>query len=84
MITIMQPDLVRRHRLTVEEYFRMAEVGLLAPKTRVELIDGEIMDMAPVGLRHSGLTAQLHRWVLRDLGERVSVWSQTTLPLSLR
>jgi hypothetical protein len=33
----MQSDLVRRHRLTVEEYFRMAEVGLLAPEARVEL-----------------------------------------------
>ena len=32
--TVMQPDLARRHRLTVEEYFRMAEVGLLAPEAR--------------------------------------------------
>jgi hypothetical protein len=39
MIAVMQTDLVRRHRLTVEEYFRMAEVGLLAPDARVELIE---------------------------------------------
>jgi Uma2 family endonuclease len=77
----MQADLVCRHRLTVEEYFRMAEVGLLAPEARVELIEGEIFDMAPIGSQHGGFTAWLHRRLLRDLGERISVWDQVTLPL---
>jgi len=36
---------VRRHRLTVTEYFRMGEHGILAPDARVELINGEIIDM---------------------------------------
>jgi Uma2 family endonuclease len=81
MIAVMQADLVRRHRLTVEEYFRMAEVGLLAPEARVELIEGEIFDMAPIGNQHGGFTAWLHRRLLRDLGERISVWDQVTLPL---
>lgn len=81
MIAVMQADLVRRHRLTVEEYFRMAEVGLLAPDARVELIDGEIFDMAPIGNQHGGFTAWLHRRLLRELGERISVWDQVTLPL---
>ena len=81
MTAVMQTDLVRRHRLTVEEYFRMAEVGLLAPETRVELIEGEIFDMAPIGTQHGGFTAWLHRRFLRDLGERISVWDQVTLPL---
>jgi Uma2 family endonuclease len=81
MIAVMQSDLVRRHRLTVEEYFRMAEVGLLAPDSRVELIEGEIFDMAPIGNQHGGFTAWLHRRLLRDLGESISVWDQVTLPL---
>lgn len=81
MIAAMQRDLVRRHRLTVEEYFRMAEIGLLAPEARVELIEGEIFDMAPIGNQHGGFTAWLHRRFLRDLGEKISVWDQVTLPL---
>lgn len=59
----------------------MAEVGLLAPEARVELIEGEIFDMAPIGNEHGGLTAWLHRRLLRDLGESISVWDQVTLPL---
>lgn len=81
MIAVMQPDLVHPHRLTVEEYFRMAEVGLLAPEARVELIEGEIFDMAPIGNQHGGFTAWLHRRLLRDLAEKISVWDQVTLPL---
>ncbi len=59
----------------------MAEIGLLPPQAHVELIEGEIFDMAPIGNQHGGFTAWLHRRLLRDLGERVSVWDQVTLPL---
>jgi Uma2 family endonuclease len=45
-------DWSRLHRITVDEYHRMAEVGLLAPEARVELIEGVIIDMAPIGSSH--------------------------------
>lgn len=45
----------RRHRLTVDDYHRMAEVGLLPPDARVELIEGEIIDMAPFGSEHGAI-----------------------------
>lgn len=48
----------RKHRLTVDDYYRMAEVGLLPPDARVELIEGEIIDMAPSGAPH-GVTVDL-------------------------
>jgi Uma2 family endonuclease len=49
----------RRHRLTVEDYYRMGEIGILAPDARVELIEGEIIDMAPPGSLHAGIVDQL-------------------------
>lgn len=42
-----------RHRFTVEDYYRMAEAGIFDEDSRVELIDGEIIDMPPIGPRHS-------------------------------
>ncbi len=78
----MRPDLVRRHRLTVEEYFRMAEVGLLAREARVELIEGEVIDMAPVGHRHTSVISLLHGRFARALAGLACVWNQGTLRLS--
>jgi Uma2 family endonuclease len=55
----------RRHRLTVADYHRMGEVGILAPDARVELIDGEIIDMAPIGSSHVSTVLRLDH-VLKD------------------
>ncbi|HEX2172576.1 MAG TPA: Uma2 family endonuclease, partial [Dehalococcoidia bacterium] len=42
-----------RRKFTVEEYHRMASVGILTEGDRVELIDGEIVEMPPIGPEHS-------------------------------
>jgi Uma2 family endonuclease len=69
---------VTRHRLTVDDYYRMAEVGVLAPDARVELIDGEIVDMPPVGSPHSGTSIWLNRQLLSAVRDGAIVASQTT------
>ncbi|MGE0684720.1 MAG: Uma2 family endonuclease [Candidatus Binatia bacterium] len=47
-------DIFQRHRLTVAEYYRMGETGILAPDVRVELIEGEVIDRPPIGSPHAG------------------------------
>lgn len=51
----------RSHRFTVSEYHRMAEAGILGEDSRVELIRGQIVDMAPVGAPHIGMVNRLTR-----------------------
>lgn len=41
-----------RQPITVEEYYTRAQIGLIEPDARVELIEGEVIDMAPIGNRH--------------------------------
>ncbi|MDQ3862080.1 MAG: Uma2 family endonuclease [Actinomycetota bacterium] len=43
---------LKKRRFGVEEYHRMAEVGILGEDDRVELADGEIVEMTPIGWRH--------------------------------
>jgi Uma2 family endonuclease len=74
----------QRHRITVDEYHRMAEVGLLAPEARVELIEGEIIDMAPIGPPHSSVVNQLLRLLMRAVGDRAIVQSQGAVRLNIR
>ena len=45
---------IRRYKLDVDAYHRMGEAGILGPKDRVELIRGELVEMAPMGDDHAG------------------------------
>lgn len=56
---------VARRRFTVHEYHRMAEAGILHEDDRVELIDGEIVEMNPVGSRHAACVGALTRIIGR-------------------
>lgn len=62
---------VTRRPLTVDEYHRMGEAGIFGEDDRVELIEGQLIAMTPIGSNHSGtINALNHRLVerLRDAG----------------
>lgn len=75
-------DLPRRHRLTVADYYRMAEVGILDPEARVELIDGDIIDMAPPGSPHAATVHLLTEAFVRAVEGRATVLAQNPVRLS--
>lgn len=61
---------VARRPLTVAEYHRMGEVGILADRERVELIEGQLVAMAPIGSQHSGTVNTLTRRLVLAVGDR--------------
>jgi len=47
------------HRYNIADYHRMAESGILSAQDHVELIQGEVTDMAPIGSQHAGIVNKL-------------------------
>jgi Uma2 family endonuclease len=69
-------------RFTVTDYHQMAAAGILTEDDRVELIDGEIVQMSPMGGRHALCVARLNRLLSRHLAENVLVYVQSPVRLS--
>ena len=67
---------VARRLFTVDEYHRMADAGILAEDERIELIDGEIVEMTPIGTRHLGCVINATRLFITRLGDRAVVSPQ--------
>lgn len=70
-----------RHRITAEEYQKMGEAGIFTEDDRVELIEGEIIDMALIGSRHAGVVAKLGHILSRAVGNTAVVWVQNPILL---
>jgi Uma2 family endonuclease len=67
------PVMAPHRKLSVEDYHQMAEVGIFRPDERVELIEGELIDMPPIGHFHAGLANDLNRFFTpRTLGHAVT------------
>ncbi len=67
------------HRFTVDEYERMGEAGILGEGERVELIDGRIVQMTPIGVPHAATVTELVALLLAQLGDRGVVYSQNPI-----
>ena len=68
-------------RFTVAEYYAMAEAGILTEDDRVELLDGVIVEMAPVGSRHVGCVNLYTRWLSQLVGDRAILQVQGSIHL---
>jgi Uma2 family endonuclease len=72
---------VQRWRFTVDDYYRMGDVGILPHDARVELIDGDVIQMPPIGSHHNGSVIGLDEVLRERLGRRVSISIQGPLIL---
>ena len=77
----IQPE---RRLFTVDEYYAMAKAGILAREERVELIDGEIIVMAPIGDDHLASVDIGNRFLVRAVGDRAIVRVQGSIRLDER
>jgi len=65
-----------RRLFTIEEYERMVETGILTQDDRVELIEGEIVEMSPIGDPYAAFVANLTHLLVHAVGDRARVWVQ--------
>jgi len=60
--TRSQPsEYLNRHRITVEDYYKIGAAGIFTEKDKLELIEGEIIDMVPIGSQHAYVLNKLNR-----------------------
>jgi Uma2 family endonuclease len=70
------------HRFTVEDWDRLIEVGFFTKYDRVELLDGEIFDITPIGDPHEASVDRLTRHFVTRAGERAIVRIQGSVQVS--
>ena len=71
-----------RRRFTVDEYYAMGAAGILGEDDRVELIDGEIVQMPPIGPGHGGTVNRTNYALMRCFGDVAVVTVQNPIHLN--
>lgn len=77
----MSAQLEKWH-FNVDQYYRLAEVGVLKPDDRVELIEGEIIRMSPIGSPHAACVAKFIELFTKQLKLDGTLWVQNPVRLS--
>jgi Uma2 family endonuclease len=77
----MVAQLLKR-QFTTQDYHQMVVAGILSEDERVELIQGEIVKMSPIGIRHASCVNRLLKLFVQLLGDRVTVIVQNPVVLS--
>lgn len=72
----------QKWNFNVEDYYRMAEAGLFSEQDRVELIEGEVIKMSPIGSRHAGCVDRLNSILNRKVGHAAIIRVQNPVRLN--
>jgi Uma2 family endonuclease len=80
----LQVKHAKRYRFNVDEYYRMADAGVFDEDCRVELVEGDIIEMPPPGPEHNGDTDKINYQLMPALGTRAIVRNQGAVRLGQR
>jgi Uma2 family endonuclease len=80
-VDVLSRHPVPRHRLSVRDYHRLGEVGILGEDDRVELLEGQLVDLSPIGPRHALAFDALTELLVTAVAGRVSVRVQNPIVL---
>ena len=81
----MAVEIERSRRLfTADEFERMAQAGVFGEEERLELIDGEIVEMSPIGPGHAMCVSIITKEFVLGVGTRAIVWIQSAARMALR
>lgn len=72
---------IQRKLFTTEDYYKMADVGILEPESRYELINGEIIKMTPIKSAHAGIVTFLLEYLIIELHKKNTIIGQNPLLL---
>jgi Uma2 family endonuclease len=75
---------IQRRKLSVDEFNRLGAAGVLGEDDRVELIDGEMIEMAPIGTRHLSKVNRLSRMLSLAVAQDAIVSTQNPIALPPR
>src|SRR5262249_3845743 len=76
------PVEMARRLFDVDDYHRMAKAGILSEDDRVELIDGEVIAMTPIGPRHNAVVDRITRTLVTSVGDQAIVRVQGSVRLN--
>ena len=77
------PIAISKRRFTTDDYLRMVHAGILSEHDRVELIDGEVVAMTPIGPRHGACVDRTNRAMVTTVGDKAIVRVQGSIRLDL-
>lgn len=72
----------RQFRFSVDEYYKMIEIGILKDYEKAEIIEGELIPKMPIGDRHASVIDYLNRFLIKNVADNVLVRVQNPLRIS--
>lgn len=73
---------IARHWFTVTEHERLGEAGIFSADDHVELIEGEIVELSPIGKRHAACVGRLTRTLTLLLQSKAIIWVQNPIRIN--